>query len=140
MEKQKKKLNLEKKRREKEIRMKLSLMKNKESKKPTLPQILEKQKVEKKENKKTRKSKCSSRPKVPKEKITTQQIRYFLGLKEYPIIVNQVNLKLWEDTEKFRKFYLPLVYLANPGVPFPLLETYLQAKWREIMALKENHF
>merc|ERR1712227_177674 len=86
LEKQKKKLNLEKERREKEIRMKVGLMKKKESKKPTLPQILEKQKVEKKENKKTRKSKCSSRPKVPKEKITTQQIRYFLGLKEYPII------------------------------------------------------
>ena len=67
--------------------------------------------------------------------ITMTQIQDFIGIKDKPISVSQVNQKLWEDIEKFKKFYLLLVFLVNPGVPSLVLETYIQAKWREVMAL-----
>ena len=122
-----KKARLEKKR-EKEIRMKLILMKNKQNKtdwKPNLPQVLESQMKEEEEE---------EEEEGPKRKITTKQLQQFFGLKDYPIIINQLNRKLWEDKQKFRQFYLPLVYLFNPGVHLLLIEAYLEAKWREVMA------
>ena len=97
--------------------------KNKKDWKPNLPQVLESQMKEEEEEEEG-----------PKRKITTKQLQQFFGLKDYPVIINQLNQKLWEGKQKFRQFYLPLVYLFNPGVHLLLIETYLEAKWREVMA------
>ena len=148
-----KKARLEEKKREKEIRMKIILMKNKQNKtdwKPNLPQVLESQ-MKESWKKKSGKALHAAKPRISKEKkpgkasqtakksiskwkITTKQLQHFFGLKEYPVIINQLNQKLWEDKQKFRQFYLPLVYLFNPGVHLLLIEAYLEAKWREVMA------
>ena len=136
-----------------EIRMKIILMKDKQIKtdwKPNLPQVLESQ-MKESWKKKSGKASHAAKPRISKEKkpgkasqtakksiskwkITTKQLQHFFGLKEYPVIINQLNQKLWEDKQKFRQFYLPLVYLFNSGVHLLLIETYLEAKWREVMA------
>ena len=86
--------------------------------------------------KKSGKASQTAKPRVPKLIITTKQIQHFFGLKDFPVIINQRNQKIWEDKEKFREFYLPLVYTFNPGVHLLLIETYMEAKWREVMAWK----
>ena len=118
--------------------------------KPNLPQVLESQ-MKESWKKKSGKALHAAKPRISKEKrpgkasqtakksiskwkITTNQLQHFFGLKEYPVIINQLNQKLWEDKQKFRQFYLPLVYLFNPGVHLLLIETFLEAKWREVMA------
>ena len=127
---EKKKLKLLEERREKEATLRAALL-NKKSKltelKPTIPLVLKDQKTE---------TISEARTKKQKEKITTKQIENFFGMKEYPIIVN--HRKMWEDIEEFRKYYIPLVYIANPTAHVRLLETYVEAKWREIMAQKPN--
>ena len=88
--------------------------------------------------KKSGKASQTAKPRVPKLIITTQQIQHFFGLKDFPVIINQRNQKIWEDKEKFREFYLPLVYIFNPGVHLLLIETYMEAKWREVMAWNQQ--
>ena len=99
--------------------------------KPNLPQVLESQMKEEEEEDEDEEE---EEEEGPKWKITTKQLQQFFGLKDYPIIINQLNRKLWEDKQKFRQFYLPLAYLFNPGVHLLLIEAYLEAKWREVMA------
>ena len=88
--------------------------------------------------KKSGKASQTAKPRVPKLIITTKQIQHFFGLKDFPVIINQRNQKIWEDKEKFREFYLPLVYIFNPGVHLLLIETYMEAKWREVMAWNQQ--
>ena len=133
---EKKKLKLLEERREKEILLRASLLTKKPKlteSKPTIPLVLKNQKAE---NISTTKTEKNTKITKAKEKITTKQIQYFCGMKEYPIIVNPRNQKLWEDIAIFRKYYIPLVYTANPTIHIRLLETYMEAKWREIMAWK----
>ena len=134
----KKKLRLLEERREKEIKLRAALLAKKSKlteSKPTIPLVLNYQNTETTSS--TEKN-TKTKPKKPKEKITTNQIQYFFGMKEYPIIVNHRNQKIWEDIEIFRNYYIPLVYIANPTVHVRLLETYMEAKWREIMAWKPD--
>ena len=141
---EKKKLKLLKERGVKEISLRAALLNKKPKlKKPTIPQVLEKQTTETEtipsvKIKKSEKIKTETIPSVKtkksKEKITTKQIEHFFGMKEYPIIVNHRNRKIWEDIEVFRNYYVPLVYIANPTAHVRLLETYVEAKWREIMS------
>ena len=127
---EKKKLKLLKERGVKEISLRAALLNKKPKlKKPTIPQVLEKQTT-------ITETIPSVKTKKSKEKITTKQIEHFFGIKEYPIIVNHRNRKIWEDIEVFRNYYVPLVYIANPTAHVRLLETYVEAKWREIMSLK----
>ena len=127
---EKKKLKLLKERGVKEINLRAALLNKKPKlKKPTIPQVLEKQTT-------ITETIPSVKTKKSKEKITTKQIEHFFGIKEYPITVNHRNRRIWEDIEVFRNYYVPLVYIANPTAHVRLLETYVEAKWREIMSLK----
>ena len=136
----KKKLRLLEARREKEIKLRAELQTKKKKlteSKPSIPLVLKKQMTDTTSNIKTKtKRKTKSKTKKPKEKITTNHLQYFFGMKEYPLILNLRNQKMWENMEVFRNYYMPLVYIVNSTVHVRLLETYMEAKWREVMAWK----
>ena len=140
----KKKMRLELEKRKKKVGLmvkKPKLTTQMEDLKPTIPQVLEKQKNESKKIIQSEPSitpKAKSKKRVERQKISTLQLQQFFQMKDYPIPINARTKKMWEEKEVFRKYYLPLVYIANCEAQLPLIETYVAAKWREVMAWNDK--
>ena len=142
----KKKMRLELEKRKKKVSLmmkKPKLITQVEDLKPTISQVLEKQKNESKkiiqsEASITPMGKGKSKKRVERQKISTLQLQHFFQMKDYPIPINARTKKMWEEKERFGKYYLPMVYIANSEAPMPLIETYVAAKWREVMAWNDK--
>ena len=77
---------------------------------------------------------AKDKKRVERQKVSTLHLQQFFNMKDYPLQINARTKKMWEDEALFRKYYLRLVYIANREAPVPLIETYVAAKWREVMA------
>ena len=65
--------------------------------------------------------------------VTVEQCRQYLGLRDYPILVNNTLKERFKDKRQFDNYATPLLRIANPGAHPLLLSTLLRAKWFEVM-------
>ena len=68
-----------------------------------------------------------------KQTVTVEQCCQYLGLRDYPILVNQTLKERFKDKRKFDVFATPLLKIANPRAHPLILSTLLRAKWYEVM-------
>ena len=136
-DKKKMRLELEKRKKKLYLMMKKPKLTNPVEWKPTIPEVLERQKKMQSGASITRKAE-GKRARVGRERISTKQLQHFFYMRDYPISINSRTKKLWGEKERFRTHYLPMIYIANRQAHLQLLETYVAAKWREVMAWDDN--
>ena len=64
----------------------------------------------------------------------------YLGLKDYPVPVNEFNKRFFENRENFEAYFLPLVASVNQGAHPLSIETLVKAKWLEVLKAKPGEF
>ena len=57
----------------------------------------------------------------------------FLGLKDYPVPVNENTRLAFQEYTKFEDYYLPLLATINPESNPLAIKTLAKAKWKEVM-------
>eukprot|EP00092_Neocalanus_flemingeri_P027088 GFUD01029374.1.p1 GENE.GFUD01029374.1~~GFUD01029374.1.p1 ORF type:complete len:378 (-),score=111.66 GFUD01029374.1:57-1190(-) len=73
-------------------------------------------------------------PWVPyKNQVTVEQVCQFLEMVDYPIAVNEVLKKKFEDKPTFDDYAFPLFQKVNPNAHPLTLRTLVKAKWFEVM-------
>ena len=75
-----------------------------------------------------------------KHLITVSMACKFLGLKDYPVPVNEFNKQFFENREYFEAYFLPLVASVNQGAHPLSIKTLVKAKWLEVLKAKPGEF
>lgn len=73
-------------------------------------------------------------PWVPyRNQVTVEQVCQFLEMVDYPIAMNEVLQKKFEDKQAFDDYAMPLFKKVNPDAHPLTLMTLMKAKWFEVM-------
>jgi len=79
----------------------------------------------------------SHNPTIPgKNQITVNMACRFLGLKDYPVPINENNIQFFKNQSNFEAYYLPLVASVNMGANPLSVKTLVKAKWFEVIQSK----
>ena len=71
-----------------------------------------------------------------KNQISVSLACKYLGLKDYPVPINENNRKFFEIQSNFEEYYLPLVASVNKGANALSIQTLVKAKWFEVLKTK----
>jgi len=71
-----------------------------------------------------------------KNQISVSLACKYLGLKDYPVPINENNRKFFEIQSNFEDYYLPLVASVNKGANALSIQTLVRAKWFEVLKAK----
>jgi len=75
-----------------------------------------------------------------KHLITVSMACKYLGLKDYPVPVNNFNKQFFENQNNFEAFFLPLVASVNQGANPLSIQTLVKAKYLEVLKAKPGEF
>lgn len=75
-----------------------------------------------------------------KHLITVSMACKYLGLKDYPVPVNNFNKQFFENQNNFEAFFLPLVASVNQGANPLSIQTLVKAKYLEVKKAKPGEF
>eukprot|EP00092_Neocalanus_flemingeri_P023802 GFUD01025827.1.p1 GENE.GFUD01025827.1~~GFUD01025827.1.p1 ORF type:complete len:539 (-),score=94.86 GFUD01025827.1:142-1758(-) len=76
-------------------------------------------------------------PSIPgKNQITVSQTCKYMGLKDYPVPINENNRHFFKNRSNFEDYYTPLVASVNLGGNPLSIQTLVKAKWFEVMQAK----
>jgi len=75
-----------------------------------------------------------------KHLITVSMACKYLGLKDYPVPVNDFNKKFFENENNFEAYFLPLVASVNQGANPLSIQTLVKAKYLEVKKAKPGEF
>eukprot|EP00092_Neocalanus_flemingeri_P036191 GFUD01039407.1.p1 GENE.GFUD01039407.1~~GFUD01039407.1.p1 ORF type:complete len:564 (+),score=104.47 GFUD01039407.1:133-1824(+) len=76
-------------------------------------------------------------PSIPgKNQITVSQTCKYMGLKDYPVPINENNKHFFKNRANFEDYYTPLVASVNLGGNPLSIQTLVKAKWFEVMQAK----
>jgi len=87
-----------------------------------------------------RKKKVLSPNYSSKHYITVSMACKYLGLKDYPVPVNEFNKQIFENLSNFENYFLPLVASVNLGANPLSIQTLVKAKWTEFLKSKPGEF
>jgi len=73
---------------------------------------------------------------VGKHQITVSMACRFLGLKDYPVPINEFNKQFFEVQSVFEAYFLPLAASVNMGANPLSIKTLVKAKWAEVQKSK----
>jgi len=71
-----------------------------------------------------------------KNQVSVAQACKFLGLKDYPVPINENNKQFFSIRSNFDDYYLPLVASVNRGANPLSIKTLVKAKWFEVLQAK----
>ena len=78
--------------------------------------------------------------KPAKNQISVTMACKFLGLKDYPIPINENNRNFFTNRSNFEDYYLPLVASVNMGANPLSIQTLVKAKWFEVIQAKLGEY
>lgn len=76
------------------------------------------------------------KPVKKSRQVSVEQICFFLGLVEYPVVISPLFITNYAKFEDFETYYKPLVSNVNPGAFSRALDSLVAAKWHEIFVLQ----